>query len=361
MHPNTPSPQIAPVSSVEKSPSGRNRFTKQAVALTAPLFAMALAGLLSAQPAAQPAAPSTAPQAAPTEGKDQPAATTPGRGGRGGRGGGRGPAVKAGSVTFNTVITKLKEGKQIFSNTISDPDLEAAKRACEGVDFVWIEMQHAPLTWREMQQLIKVIAEAGSIPFVRVPTATESDIQKATDAGALGIIVPMVDSVEEARNAVLFAKWPIGHRDNPNAKPWGHRSSGGGQAGSLWGPAYQTNANNNIMIMIQIENPAGVGLIDTILDEVEGIDIVMVASNDFGWQAGDRDGDASYNAREKLVRESVLAHGKILAGPSSWQTRPGYRLFQGRRSATNTGYDANGALITTPPTTTPPPATPPTK
>ena len=97
--------------------------------------------------------------------------------------------------------------------------------------------------------------------------------------------------------------------------------------------------------MIQIENPEGVGLIDTILEEVPGIDIVMVASNDFGWQAGDRDGDASYNAREKLVRESVLAHGKILAGPSSWQTRPGYRLFQGTRSATNTGYDANGGLI----------------
>ncbi|MEO5961277.1 MAG: hypothetical protein ABIR80_19380, partial [Opitutaceae bacterium] len=75
------------------------------------------------------------------------------------------------------------------------------------------------------------------------------------------------------------------------------------------------------------------------------IDIVMVASNDFGWQAGDRDGDASYDAREKLVRDSVLAHGKILAGPSSWQNRPGYRLFQGARSATNTGYDAAGGRI----------------
>jgi len=66
----------------------------------------------------------------------------------------------------------------------------------------------------------------------------------------------------------------------------------------------------------------------------------MVASNDFGVQAGDRDGSPTYNAREEIVRKSVLAHGKILAGPSSWQTRPGYMLFQGRRSATNTGYQA---------------------
>jgi 4-hydroxy-2-oxoheptanedioate aldolase len=249
------------------------------------------------------------------------------------------PPVKAGSQTFNTVVTKLKEGKQVFSNTIIGPDLAAAKKACEGVDFIWIEMQHSTLTWREVQQLIKVVAEAGSIPFVRVPTANEGDIQKATDAGALGIVVPMVDSVEEARNAVLFSKFPIGHRDNPNSKPWGHRSSGQAQAPSLWGPGYAVNANNNVLVMILIENPAGVGIIDDILEEVEGIDIVMVASNDFGQHGGDRDGDASFNAREKIVREAVLSRRVILAGPASWRNRPGYRLFQGPPDATTTGYE----------------------
>jgi 2-keto-3-deoxy-L-rhamnonate aldolase RhmA len=293
---------------------------------------VAAASVAVAQAPPGPPAPATPPPAGPP------------RGGRGGGGGGGAP-IKAGSVTFNTVITKLKEGKQVFSNTLMGPDLEAAKRACVGQDFIWIEMQHSRLTWRETEDLIKVIAQAGCIPFVRVPGAFEGDIQKATDAGALGIIIPMVDSVEEARNAVKFTKWPIGSRDNPNTKPWGRRSSGGGQYSQLWGAAYQSNANNNIMVMLQIENAEGVALIDEILDEVEGIDIVMVASNDFGWQEGDRDGDASYNAREKIVRESVLAHGKILAGPSNWQTRPGYRLFQGTRSATNTGYDTNGNLI----------------
>jgi 4-hydroxy-2-oxoheptanedioate aldolase len=272
---------------------------------------------IAAEPAAQ-----TAPPAQPAQGA---------------------PPVKAGSQTFNTVITKLKAGKQIFSNTIIGPDLAAAKKACEGVDFIWIEMQHSTLTWRETQQIIKVVAEAGSIPFVRVPTANEGDIQKATDAGALGIIIPMVDAVEEARDAVLFSKYPIGHRDNPNARPWGHRSYGQAQAPSLWGPGYATNANNNILVMLLIENPKGVGIIDDILEEVPGIDIVMVASNDFGQHGGDRDGDASYDAREKLVREAVLKRGVILAGPSSWQKRPGYRLFQGPPSATTTGYE------TTPP------------
>jgi 4-hydroxy-2-oxoheptanedioate aldolase len=276
--------------------------------------ALLAAAVVAAEPAPQIAAP--------------PQAARPGA-----------PPVKAGSQTFNTVITKLKEGKQVFSNTIIGPDLAIAKKACEGVDFIWIEMQHSTLTWRETQQIIKVVAEAGSIPFVRVPTANESDIQKATDAGALGIIIPMVDSVEEARNAVMFSKYPIGHRDNPNTRPWGHRSSGQMQAPSLWGPGYAVNANNNVLVMILIENPQGVGIIHDLLEEVPGIDIVMVASNDFGMHGGDRDGDASYNAREKIVREAVLEKGLILAGPSSWKDRPGYRLFQGPRDATTTGYE----------------------
>jgi len=311
---------ITPVGFLRRA--SRARFVRMAVIPAALLVA---ASLSAADPA--PAAPAPYVPAAPGQAP-------------------RGvPPIKAGSLTFNTVITKLAEGKQIFSNTLSEPDLAAAKKACEGQDFIWIEMQHSTLTWRETQQLVKVVAEAGCIPFIRVPTANEGDIQKATDAGALGIIIPMVDSVEEARNAVMFSKFPIGHRDNPNTKPWGHRSSGGAQAPSLWGPGYNTNANNNILVMVLIENPAGVGVVDDILEEVEGIDIVMVASNDFGQHGGDRDGDASYNAREKLVREAVLSRGKILAGPSSWQDRPGYRLFQGRRNATNTGYDAKGDRI----------------
>jgi 2-keto-3-deoxy-L-rhamnonate aldolase RhmA len=249
-----------------------------------------------------------------------------------------GPATP-GTVTFNTVLTKLKNKQQVFCNTLTEPDIAAARKACEGQDYIWIEMQHSTLTWREAQHLIETVASAGCIPFVRVPSANVGDIQKATDAGALGIIIPMVETVQEARNAVMFAKFPVGNLESPNTKPWGHRSAGQNRAVSIWGRDYPTNANNNVFIMIQIESPAGVGIIENILDEVEGIDAVMVASNDFGLQAGDRDGSPTYATREEIVRKSVLAHGKILAGPSSWQHRPGYMMFQGRRAAATTGYD----------------------
>jgi 4-hydroxy-2-oxoheptanedioate aldolase len=225
------------------------------------------------------------------------------------------------------VLTKLKAGKQVFCNTIDSPDLDAAKKACEGQDFIWIEMQHSLLTWRETSDLIKTIAEAGCIPFVRVPSPTEGDIQKATDGGALGIIVPMVYSIERARDAVMFAKYPVGNLQNPNTKPWGHRSVGGNQArpplAELCRQRQQQHHDRD-----PDREPRRRRLIDNILDEVEGIDVVMVASNDFGQQAGDRDGSPTYNAREEIVRKSVLAHGKYLAGPSSWQNRPGYTFFR---------------------------------
>ena len=84
------------------------------------LAVLAAVSVIAAEPAPQIAAP--------------PQAARPGA-----------PPIKAGSQTFNTVITKLKEGKQVFSNTIIGPDLAVARKACEGEDFIWIEMQHSTL------------------------------------------------------------------------------------------------------------------------------------------------------------------------------------------------------------------------
>ncbi|HJS74677.1 MAG TPA: hypothetical protein VJ921_10340, partial [Vicinamibacteria bacterium] len=92
---------------------------------------------------------------------------------------------------FNTAKQKLMSGKPIVGGTIytSDPNIYCAM-ADAGFDFLWIEMQHSPLTFSEVATMIKACKGAPAIPFIRVPDATEGDIQKATDVGALGIIVP---------------------------------------------------------------------------------------------------------------------------------------------------------------------------
>ena len=220
---------------------------------------------------------------------------------------------------YNTVKAKLAAGGQVLGGTVStpDPDIYCAM-ASAGFDFIWIEMQHSHLNYTDVARMIYACRDAPAIPFIRVPDATEGDIQKATDIGALGIIVPMVDTAGKMENAVRFAKFP----------PMGRRSQGGGQYGALWGSGYRQTANDNIMIIAMIETLEGVAAADAIA-AVEGVDVVFVASSDLGSFSGRRQGDPEYEALVDRVVEETNGAGKYLGGPSAWMTsREGYNFFQ---------------------------------
>jgi 2-keto-3-deoxy-L-rhamnonate aldolase RhmA len=221
---------------------------------------------------------------------------------------------------YNTVKQKLMEGKQVVGGTVSIPDPEIyCAMANAGFDFTWIEMQHSPLTYQDVARMIMACKGAPAIPFIRVPDATEGDIQKATDIGALGIIIPMVDTVEKAEAAVKFAKYP----------PTGRRSQGGGQYGALWGNDYRRTANDNIMIVAMIENPAGVAIAGKIA-AVPGVDVVFVASTDLGSFSGLKQGDPKYEALVTRVLDTTVKAGLKVGGPLAWKdTRKGYSFFQG--------------------------------
>lgn len=220
---------------------------------------------------------------------------------------------------FNTVKQKLAEGKQVVGGTIStsDPNVYCAM-ANAGFDFTWIEMQHSPLNYDQVAKMIWACRDAPAIPFIRVPTPTEGDIQKATDIGALGIVVPMVDSVQEAEDGVTYAKFP----------PRGKRSQGGGQYGRLWGPGYRAAANDNIMVVVMIESPAGVDIVDEVA-AIDGVDVVFAASGDIGSFTGWEREDPRYKALIEKIKVETLKAGKILAGPLAWRGRDGFSFFQG--------------------------------
>ncbi|HEU0120281.1 MAG TPA: aldolase/citrate lyase family protein [Bryobacteraceae bacterium] len=235
---------------------------------------------------------------------------------------------------FNTVKTKLAQGKQVVGGTVSssDPDVYCAM-AGSGFDFTWIEMQHSPLTYSEVARMIYACRGAAAMPFIRVPDANEGDIQKATDVGAVGIILPMVESVDKVHNAIKFAKYP----------PIGKRSQGGGQYGALWGSDYRQQANANIMIVAMIESPAGVAIADQIA-AIPGVDVVFVASTDLGSFSGLKQGQPEYEALVTKIKTAVLANKKILAGPLAWKDRPGYHFFQGPGETSLIRQGAKAAL-----------------
>ena len=225
---------------------------------------------------------------------------------------------------YNTVKQKLARGEKVFGGTIttSDPDIYCAM-ANSGFDFLWIEMQHSPLTYQEVARMIWACRGAPAIPFIRVPDSTPGDIQKAVDIGALGIIIPLVDTVEEIRSAVEYAKYP----------PLGKRSLGNGQYRALWGNDYRATANDNVMMVAMIESPPGVALANEIAS-VPGVDVVFAASTDLGSFSGTRQGDKSYEEMVTKIHDATLKAGRKLGGPQAWSAKEGFAFFQAPTEAT---------------------------
>ncbi|HTS76613.1 MAG TPA: aldolase/citrate lyase family protein [Bryobacteraceae bacterium] len=220
---------------------------------------------------------------------------------------------------YNTAKQKLADGKPITGATIYSPDPNIyCAMANSGYDFLWIEMQHSPLTYSDVAHMIWACRGSSAVPFVRVPDATESDIQKATDIGALGIIVPTVDTVEKAEAAVRWAKYP----------PQGRRSMGSGQYRELYGNDYRQTINDNMMVVIMIETPIGVDNAEKIAS-VPGIDVIFAASTDLGNFSGHKIGDPEYERMVSRIHDVTLAHGIKLGGPQMWSNRPGFSFFQG--------------------------------
>src|SRR5688572_25039105 len=123
---------------------------------------------------------------------------------------------------YNKAKELLLQDKVITSYTISTFNPELYCEVRKHFDFIWFEMQHSTMSWDEVRRMLLTCPGAeGGAPMIRMPDALESSIQKATDLGAIGIIVPTVDDALEARDAARFSRFP----------PFGRRSSGGGSSG----------------------------------------------------------------------------------------------------------------------------------
>src|SRR5438552_12998061 len=229
------------------------------------------------------------------------------------------PPQKVPVRLYNTAKQKLMEGKQIIGATVFSPDPNIyCAMANAGYDFLWIEMQHSPLTYEDVAKMIWACRGASAMPFIRVPDATESDIQKATDIGAVGIIVPTVDTVEKAQAAVKWSKYP----------PAGRRSLGAGQYGALYGDNYRATANDNMLVVVMIETPVGVKIADQIA-AVPGVDVVFAASTDLGNFSGFHQGEPGYETLVTRIKDETLKAGRRLGGPLAWKDRQGFTFFQG--------------------------------
>lgn len=146
--------------------------------------------------------------------------------------------------------------------------------AAEGFEFVIVDMEHFPIGLETAAEYFRAISGAGSVPIARLPFNDHVYVKRALDSGALGIIIPLIKSADDARRAVEFSRFA----------PLGDRPFGGGRV-SLYGPDYLKRANDEILVMLQIEHRKAVENLDEIL-AVEGYDGCFIGPTDLALSMG---------------------------------------------------------------------------
>jgi 2-keto-3-deoxy-L-rhamnonate aldolase RhmA len=237
-----------------------------------------------------------------------------------------GPAFTppAGAKVWNPVKLKMLQGGKVTGGTVfgaTDPSVYCAM-ANAGYDFIWTEMQHDQRDWQAAARMWRTCPQAKAVPGVRIAYTDEREVQHALDAGALVIVVPTVDTVEEAIEARNWVYFP----------PLGRRSNGGGQAfdPAMWGGVpggYRQTVNDNVVLILMIETLEGVKNADEIA-KVPGVTAVFAASGDLGNFSGYQQGTPDYERAINIVHDAAIKAKVRLCGPFAWRDRPDFTCFQ---------------------------------
>lgn len=176
----------------------------------------------------------------------------------------------------NKVRQKWERGEAASNFWLSsDSSVVAEFAAHVGYDSITVDAQHGFSDNSDMLGMIQAMAATPSIPFVRLRWNEPGQIMRALDAGAYGLICPMINSAEEARHLVRYAKYP----------PYGERSWGPHRAILYSGDDYRHEIDDTVIVLPMIETKAGYDNLDEIL-AVDGLDGVYVGPSDLALALG---------------------------------------------------------------------------
>ena len=175
----------------------------------------------------------------------------------------------------NPLKDRLARGDLAVSMTVrlvADPAIALLARSA-GFDSVYVDLEHGPFSIETAARLCVGAQQAGLAPLVRVPSHAPDWIARVLDAGAMGVIVPHVDSAAEARAAVAAAIYPpLGRRSAAGALPqFGFRA--------LPAAAAMADANAATMVVVQAETARAIDGIEAIM-AVGGVDMALIGAND---------------------------------------------------------------------------------
>ena len=211
-----------------------------------------------------------------------------------------------------------------------------------GFDWVCVDMQHGMIDFSQMVHMLQGISSTDTVPLVRVPRNEPGIIGKSLDAGAWGIIVPMVNSREEAEAAVAACRYA----------PRGIRSYGPLRANYYAGSDYFARADEEVSCIVMIETRAAVQDVDDIVS-VSGVDAVYMGPADLSITLGlspapDQPDPVFTDALERVV-DACRRHDVVpgIAGNAVTAVRrleQGFRLVEVASDAGLLGVGAGAAL-----------------
>ena len=209
----------------------------------------------------------------------------------------------------NPVKVKLRQGQTTFGSWLSLGDLYASRLLARmGFDWLTLDMEHQAIDWSQAAAIFGAIADAGCVPFARVPEGNHFLIKRALDAGAWGIVVPMVNTVEQAQTAIAAAKYP----------PTGNRSLGGGMHSLNFGATsgeYYQKANDEILVVLQTESPTGIANGEAIYS-LPGVDAIFVGPVDLRANMTQPDGTLATDAEFEAALQTIVDIGKKTGTPT---------------------------------------------
>ncbi|MCA9108014.1 MAG: 2-dehydro-3-deoxyglucarate aldolase [Planctomycetales bacterium] len=213
----------------------------------------------------------------------------------------------------NPVKAKLRRGEPTYGTWLSLGDLFAARvMARIGFDWLTVDLEHGAIDWAQAAALFGAISDAGCVPLARVPEGNHFFIKRTLDAGAWGIVVPMVDTVEQAQIAIAAAKYP----------PTGNRSIGGGASNLNFAASageYFAKANDEILVILQTESPEGVAAAADIY-ALPGCDAIFIGPNDLRYRMRQPDGTFPTDEEHEAAVQEVIRVGKQVGTPTGIHT-----------------------------------------
>jgi 4-hydroxy-2-oxoheptanedioate aldolase len=204
------------------------------------------------------------------------------------------------TITTNPVTDKLRGGQPAVGSwlTLCSP-VAAESMAHVGWDWLVVDAEHSPVGFETMVHCFRAIQLGGAVPMARVPWNDTVWIQRTLDAGALGLVVPMVNSTADAQAVVSNTRYATS----------GQRSFGGSRVAPYIDGEYRTWADENLAIIVMIETIQAVEQAEAILG-VDGVVGCFIGPNDLALSMGLTQKDMGPGTEHEAAMLEVLAAAK---------------------------------------------------